>query len=856
MSTSERETNREIFDLQASKNIIGGFILGLLLLSSCSNQVYQDHSTEIIPQIESNQPIVSASDTLYNITHENNFTQFGFTGSGSQESPYTLEGVNLTHTEGHIINVYNQSAFFEINSCEFHGSVPYYGVRIEKSTNGIIQNCTFDSSKIYCDYANGTLIQGCQIDTQSSGISILHSYFVTITKNTISDPGTGISLFNALNCTIHNNTIIGASTAIYDGSTSSFVTISDNIIINATSYGMKIDNSENYNITGNTLDGHCQYGIYIDTSNGFNYHISQNTICNFYDGIYCDILSEAHITNNTLFDIDMDAIYSYGLISSEISFNEIFDSNDGMSLNYLDGCNVTDNVVHTFTQNGIMMYGENCRVLNNRIHHGPIGIRNFLNSDSNIFYGNHLSNHTTNDAYDASSGTSSWDDGSGMGNYYNVSHSSPYSIPGGSGATDSYPAELVDSTSPIISGSADFAFDEDQSATVEWNGFDLHPWNYTIYLDGESVKSGYWVPSLPFTYQLENLSHGLYTLQLVVWDAFMNEQIDEVEVTVNEVDYVSPDISGPNDTEVEASTSLYPLVWTITEDYPDVIAYYLNDIMQIQESYSTSFNTELDISVLGDYNCTIVANDTFGNVAVDTVLINVIDSTAPTIDAKNTQFIEYGTLNPHVKFNLTADGNWDTPGSYTVLVNGTEEDSGSFTETADYGLYFNKNLGVYNVTFYLEDYSGNTVSATTIVTVGDTTDPTCSSISDFSITEGSTGHWMNWTCSDLLPHSYVIMLDNTTTLASGTWDGSNISYLLDDANLREGVYEITLTLYDTSGNSVTSSSTVNVNAQGSTTTTTGTPPPAPDMSVIMILAISGAGITLVVVLIYFLKVKK
>ncbi|MHA1735394.1 MAG: PKD domain-containing protein, partial [Candidatus Thorarchaeota archaeon] len=87
-----------------------------------------------------------------------------------------------------------------------------------------------------------------------------------------------------------------------------------------------------------------------------------------------------------------------------------------------------------------------------------------------------------------------------------------------------------------------------------------------------------------------------------------------------------------------------------------------------------------------------------------------------------------------------------------------------------------------------------------------------------SYVEGTVGHWINWSASDLDPASYSVTR-NGTLVTSGTWDGSDIDVNVDA--LAVGTYIFAINVSDGSGNFATDSVTVTV-TETPTTTSTGT----------------------------------
>lgn len=859
--------------MHAKKIVIVGFLVVALLFSAGFNQAapneYQIEETAFEPREVSIDPGV----TLYDITHEDNFTQFGFSGSGTQGDPYLLEGNSTTYDLGNIIEISDQTAYWKIKSCDFvSSSTSRYGIRIDNSNNGIIEGCTFTTIRgIYAYRANNTLISNCIMDGCDYGTYMHDSYFIEVSDNFMQDMTNAVFFSDAPNTTIQRNEFDIAYYAIRDNGLSDYSVCHENSIRNLYGTGAGIYVSSSYmNITNNLIVNTTSYGIYDNAAYSYYQRIENNTLIDIGDyGIYQDYNSFCTIRNNKLRNIGDHAIYLDYIWSFTVEGNEIANTTyRGIDIVSGEDVLIQNNILNTFFDYGFFFINTNsCVVTDNKIHHGQIGMVLSTGCHHNVLYNNHFSNHTTNDTYDNAGNTNNtwWYSPTLNGNYYSESHSAPYLIPGGSGNVDGAPNILIDGTGPGIVNEPDIEMFDYETRTINWNVFDIHPWNYTLKLDGSVIDSGYWISSLDISYTFEGLSLGVHTAQLVIWDAYMNEQIDQVQITVSEGDNVVPDIEGLSDADVEPSFDYYELSWNITDDNPDTVTYYVNDVVQNSVSYTTEFNTELDISVLGDYNCTIEVNDTFGNVAVDTVLISVIDTIPPTYSVMGAYTIEYGS-GDGVPFAINDFYTWDSSGTLWIYENGTLTNTTVLTSNTSIVYHLDgTDLGVYNITYVYEDASSNGLTCMGWVTLEDTTAPTCSNINDFSMIEGDMNIWMNWTCSDFLPDSYLITLNESTVLASGSWDGSDINYLLDNAGLRDGVWNITLTLYDTSGNSVVRTTIVTVYADSSststtttTTTTTGepTPPPGPDMSVMIIFASAGIGIILVVVIIYFLKVRK
>ncbi len=128
------------------------------------------------------------------------------------------------------------------------------------------------------------------------------------------------------------------------------------------------------------------------------------------------------------------------------------------------------------------------------------------------------------------------------------------------------------------------------------------------------------------------------------------------------------------------------------------------------------------------------------------------------------------------------------------------------------------------------------------VTVQDTTLPVLSSPDDIIYPEGTTGNWVNWTATDLLPDLYSITLDGVL-LQSGMWNNSFEIISIRCDGLSVGDHQYRLTMTDEAGNEVGDSVLVTVISGF-------------DPTLYVVLVGTGIGAVAVVVVVYKLKKKQ
>ncbi|MHA2030109.1 MAG: LamG-like jellyroll fold domain-containing protein, partial [Candidatus Kariarchaeaceae archaeon] len=140
------------------------------------------------------------------------------------------------------------------------------------------------------------------------------------------------------------------------------------------------------------------------------------------------------------------------------------------------------------------------------------------------------------------------------------------------------------------------------------------------------------------------------------------------------------------------------------------------------------------------------------------------------------------------------------PDSYTIYQNGSQVDTGTWSNAADIQINVDSlSKGVYNYTIVVADSYSNQITDTSWVTVVDVTDPVyVTTPIDMQYSEGSTSNTLTWNSTDLHADSYTIY-QNGSQVDTGTWtNASEITINVD--GLSEGVYNYTIVATDTTDN--------------------------------------------------------
>lgn len=417
--------------------------------------------------------------------------QFG--SNGDMDSYFTGDGLTgLSWAQAHRIENYIIDGNYAVSPIQITGTSIYL----------IIRNCTLINSNTSSGYA---------------GIVLDNVQHVRIENCSISGNSNGIRLTGCNDVYVHNNTILmNTLYGIYSSSDPA---------INAL-------NITNNIIQGFSLFGTQPYGIYLDSATNHlieNNKIASSDTC----GIY---LTNTAATNT----IRRNYIFggNYGINLNGIS-NNIIEWNN-ITNNYGTGIYITGNFV-----------GGNT-IQRNNISYNNVGINsNSLTFTANNIYWNILSNNSINATESNAFTTNVWDDGN-FGNYwgeYVYEHPSAtnngltwneaHAVDGSSAATDAHPivnAQFIYNTAPTISNPADKIITVDSTGnTLDWTVTDESTQNpvYNLTVNGFLVRENLpFLSNVPIPFNLDDLTSGVYTFNILANDGFGLTVTDSAVVTV------------------------------------------------------------------------------------------------------------------------------------------------------------------------------------------------------------------------------------------------------------------------------------------------------------------------------------
>ena len=226
-----------------SRNLVRNYVLVILvILVIFAGSIFSVHSAnfslnssniaiEKLQFTSSSQSYVSYSPIL--IESDGDFGSYNFSGAGTRETPYLIEGYNISAQGAYSIGIAisGTNAFFIINGCVIYSD--YVGVQLDHVASG---SSKVIGNKIFSPTGDG------------GGIAVRYMQNCTISDNTCTNFMQGIHLNDADGCIIENNYFYDL---IYQGinirhSDSNVITY--NRISNAKEHGIALVGTSSSNI--------------------------------------------------------------------------------------------------------------------------------------------------------------------------------------------------------------------------------------------------------------------------------------------------------------------------------------------------------------------------------------------------------------------------------------------------------------------------------------------------------------------------------------------------------------------------------------------------------------------------------
>ncbi|MFX1283054.1 MAG: hypothetical protein ACFFB5_05330 [Promethearchaeota archaeon] len=326
--------------------------------------------------------------------------------------------------------------------------------------------------------------------------------------------------------------------------------------------------------------------------------------------------------------------------------------------------------------------------------------------------------------------------------------------------------------------------------------YDIRPGSYKIYKNNIVVEEGIWnrgngtifIPTV-------NITPGIYEFHAEFRDATGN-LFPSPSVTLSILDILDPFILPIESIDYEPPFAPSWFEFIVVESYLSNYQLYINDIMVQEDTISSDFPIlfiNLEETLPGDYNYTLIVTDESGNIGKESVSVQMHDYTPPLIRIPANIIYSEGTTGHAILWEIIEAN----PLNYSVYCNGALITSGTdlslnFTLSVD-GL----TLGSYEYVILVYDESGMSHTSSCYVTVVDVTKPALIHVGDCRFVSGDENAEIIWRVDDPHPESYTIFLDGETLLEE-TWNGNDITLSL--IGWSPNNYTLRLQVFDTSGN--------------------------------------------------------
>ncbi|MFX1415983.1 MAG: right-handed parallel beta-helix repeat-containing protein, partial [Promethearchaeota archaeon] len=690
-------------------------------------------TTRFTASYEPHAPIVISSDA--------GFESQGWPGNGSISNPYLIENLSIV-SNGKCIEVDGTTAFFTIRKCSFSSATAGNGRGIDFANvlNGEIENCTFLNLDI--------------------GFFLWRSANCSFINNSLSDCNLGTYLYKTLNSSFSENTFTSCGFYIAGDLSGHFEHDFSSNLVNDKEFGLFLNETDlaidgslygqvylvgcnNTSINSGSFDdatlGVTMFGCFNSslvsasiTQNHYGIYMSNSPNCSI---IRCNITENgpwpigiyesegALFSKNVVFSNFAEEDWGVAQLSSEnctFISNAFYDNSDYSLVEGGHGTIIANNSFYGHPRSGVwFFFAEDLLIVNNSFYRNGYAGLELQDSENSLIYLNKFGWNLVTNVWDNDGSSpipNDWDNGT-IGNYWDdYSGTGVYEVPSASmteNPIDHFPHVLVDSTDPSLSHPSDEEIEfGSEGPTISWNAFDQFPFSYEILVNNTSVKTDYWRNGV-ISYETGVLEAGLHNCTLVCYDGAGNLSYDVVLVTV--LDTTPPLLSPAENVSYELGSANNYVNWTASDPHPGSYGIFIDDTLESTGDWISSENVSIDLSGLdlGVHNVTAAFYDAYANSVVDTISVEVIDTTSPTISHPSDIVVQQGFVSQVVRWSV-----FDLqPATYEFYLNGTLVTSSIWTET-ELSITVNEtSASIYMLELRVYDSSGNSAFDVVLLSV-------------------------------------------------------------------------------------------------------------------------------------------
>jgi len=320
------------------------------------------------------------------IEHESNFTDYGIPGSGTETSPYIIEGYNITTIEYEAIRISSIFYYVVVRNCYLNADL--YGINMGSSNEGsvVIENNYIEDNNfgIYVSYLDSAEINNNTCKNNWKGIQVeyvdeldVHDNYC-FSKSGVQD--CGIYIANAPYATITENVCLDAWKGFYFDHCGSSM-IKDNLAYYNVRYGMEIYSSNGATVIDNQSILSGKYGFYFYS---FGSHVIKNNYADDHEyGIYIKSSASSIIENNFC-ELNDYGIFLESSTSTKVQDNKVSMSDYGIQTVTTDSAIIANNTCYYNDISILIVDSDSISIANNTHYNNTIGIQTDSSSYSEI----------------------------------------------------------------------------------------------------------------------------------------------------------------------------------------------------------------------------------------------------------------------------------------------------------------------------------------------------------------------------------------------------------------------------------------------------------------------------------------